>query len=35
MLLEFKEVHQEEEQEQPEEPEVLSSEGVFEEELPE
>jgi hypothetical protein len=35
MLLEFEGAHQEEEQEQREEPEVLTSEGVPEEELPE
>jgi hypothetical protein len=34
-LLEFEGAHQEEEQEQPEEPEVLAGEGVPEEELPE
>jgi hypothetical protein len=34
-LLEFEGAHLEEEQEQPEETEVLSSEGVPEEELPE
>jgi hypothetical protein len=34
-LLEFERAHPEEEQEQPEEPEVLSGEGVPEEELPE
>jgi hypothetical protein len=35
MLLEFEGAHPEEEQEQPEETEVLSGEGVPEEELPE
>jgi hypothetical protein len=34
-LLEFEGTHQEEEQEQPEEPEVSAGEGVSEEELPE
>jgi hypothetical protein len=34
-LLEFEGAHQEKEQEQPEEPEVLAGEGVPEEELPE
>jgi hypothetical protein len=34
MLLEFEGAHPEEEQEQPEETEVLSGEGVPEEELP-
>jgi hypothetical protein len=35
ILLEFEEAHQEEEQEQPEEAEVPTGEGVSEEELPE
>jgi hypothetical protein len=35
MLLEFEGVHQEEEQEQPEEPKVPAGEGVSEDELPE